>query len=66
MADCYKKLWNLMNDKEIMKKDLSTMVHIGPATITKMGKNVHVTTEVLLKICTTLDYGVDDIMEIVK
>ena len=65
MAVSYKKLWKLLIDKDIKKKDLSAMAGISPATITKMGKNGHVTTEVLLKICTALDCGVDDIMEIV-
>ena len=64
-AVSYKKLWKLLIDKEIKKKDLSSMSGVSPATITKMGKNGHVTTEVLLKICTALECGVDDIMEIV-
>lgn len=49
----------------ISKKDLSTKAGVSPATITKMGKNGHVTTEVLVKICTALDCTLDDIMEIV-
>lgn len=65
MAVSYKKLWKLLIDKDIKKKDLSSMAGVSPATITKMGKNGHVTTEVLLKICTALKCGVDDIMEIV-
>ena len=65
MAVSYKKLWKLLIDKDIKKKDLSTKAGISPATITKMGKGGHVTTEVLLKICTALDCGVDDIMEII-
>ena len=65
MAVSYKKLWKLLIDKEIKKKDLSAMAGVSPATITKMGKNGHVTTEVLLKICTALNCGVDDIMEII-
>ena len=65
MAVSYKKLWKLLIDKDIKKKDLSAKAGVSPATITKMGKNGHVTTEVLLKICTALDCGVDDIMEII-
>ena len=65
MAVSYKKLWKLLIDKDIKKKDLSAKAGISPATITKMGKNGHVTTEILLKICTALDCQVDDIMEIV-
>lgn len=65
MAVSYKKLWKLLIDKDIKKKDLIERAKISPATVTKMGKNGHVTTEVLLKICTALDCQVDDIMEIV-
>jgi DNA-binding Xre family transcriptional regulator len=65
MAVSYKRLWKLLIDKDIKKKDLCSMAGVSPATITKMGKNGHVTTEVLLKICTALDCGIDDILEIV-
>ena len=65
MAVSYKKLWKLMIDKDLKKKELCEKAGISPATITKMGKNGHVTTEVLLKICTTLNCGIEDIMEII-
>ena len=64
MAVSYKKLWKLLIDMDIKKKDLSTKAGISPATITKMGKGGHVTTEVLAKICSALDCGVEDIMEL--
>jgi DNA-binding Xre family transcriptional regulator len=63
MAVSYKKLWKLLIDKEIKKKDLSAIAGISPATITKMGKGGHVTTEVLLKICSALDCRIEDIVE---
>ena len=65
MAVSYKKLWKLLIDKDIKKKDLSSMAGISPATITKMGKGGHVTTEVLVKICAAFGCKVEDIMEIV-
>ena len=65
MAVSYKKLWKLLIDKDIKKKDLSSMAGVSPATITKMGKGGHVTTEVLVKICAALVCSIDDIMEIV-
>ena len=65
MAVSYKKLWKLLIDKDIKKKDLSSMAGVSPATITKMGKGGHVTTEVLLKICVALNCQVEDIMEII-
>ena len=65
MEVSYKKLWKLLIDKDIKKKDLIEKAKISPATVTKMGKNGHVTTEVLVKICTALDCQIDDIMEVV-
>ena len=66
MAVSYKKLWKLLIDKDIKKKDLIEKAKISPATVTKMGRNGHVTTEVLVKICSALDCKVEDIMEIVE
>ncbi len=65
MAVSYKKLWKLLIDKDIKKKDLSAMAGISTATITKMGKGGHVTTEVLVKICAALECKMEDIVEIV-
>ena len=66
MAVSYKKLWKLLIDKDIKKKDLSSMAGVSPATLTKMGKGGHVTTEVLLKICSALNCGIEDVMEIIQ
>ncbi len=63
MSISYKKLWKLLIDKDLKKKDLCAMAGISPATITKMGKNGHVNTEILSKICLALDCQVGDIME---
>ena len=64
MAVSYKKLWKLLIDKDMKKKELCSKAGISPSSLTKMGKNGHVTTEVLAKICGALDCTVDDIMEI--
>ena len=63
MAVSYKKRWKLLIDKDIKKKDLSAKAGVSPATITKMGKGGHVTTEVLLKICSALDCKIEDVVE---
>lgn len=65
MVVSYKRLWKLLIDKDMKKKDLCAKAGISPASVTKMGKNGHVTTEVLVKICSALDCTMDDIMEIV-
>ena len=65
MAVSYKKLWKLLIDKDMKKKDLCAKAGISSASVTKMGKNGHVTTEVLLKICTALNCNIEDIMEVI-
>lgn len=65
MKVSYKKLWKLLLDKDLKKKDLCAMAGITPASVTKMGKNGHVTTEVLQKICIALDCQIGDILELI-
>ena len=65
MAVSYKKLSQLLIDKDMKKKDLCAKAGISSASVTKMGKNGHVTTEILLKICTALDCRIEDIMEFI-
>ena len=64
MGICYKKLWKLLIDKDMKKKELSTIAGISQASITKMGRNGHVSTETLMKICSALGCGIGDIVEI--
>ena len=59
MAVSYKKLWKLLIDKDMKKKDLCAQAGISPASVTKMGRNGHVTTEILLKICTALNCSIE-------
>ena len=65
MAVRYKMLWNFLFDNDIKKKDLCAKAGISSASVTMMGKNGHVTTEILLKICTALDCRIEDIMEFI-
>ena len=64
MAVSYKKLWKMLIDKDMKKKDLCSKAGISTAFVTKMGKGGHVTTEVLAKICAAMDCTLDEIMEI--
>ena len=50
MAVSYKKLWKLLIDKDMKKKDLCARAGISSASVTKMGRNGHVTTEILLNV----------------
>jgi len=65
MAISYKKLWKLLIDRDLKRKDLQKLSGISSASITKLGKNENVNTEILAKICTGLNCDISDIMEIV-
>jgi len=63
---CYNKLWKLLIDKGMNRKDLKRVSGISTTSIAKMGKGENITTDVILKICTALDCGTDDIMEVIE
>lgn len=61
----YKKLWKLLIDKDMKKKDLQAAAGISSASVTKLAKNENVNTEVLQKVCTALSCDISDIMEMI-
>ncbi len=65
MSVCYKKLWKLLIDRDMKKKDLVETAGISTYTINKLNRGDNVTTDVLVKICKALDCSFDDIMEVV-
>ena len=65
MAVSYKKLWKLLIDKDMKKKDLLAAAGISWATITKLSKGENVNTDILVRICTALGCDLGDIMELV-
>lgn len=66
MRITYKRLWKLLIDREMMKKDLLESSKISTVSMAKLGKDQNVTTGVLLKICTALHCDISDIMEVVE
>lgn len=62
----YKKLWKLLIDKDLKKKDLREAAKLSPSLIAKLGRNENVTTDVLMRICHALNCDISDIMEIVS
>ena len=65
MAISYKKLWKLLIDRDMKKKDLMAISGVSQSSVTKMGKNENVNTEVLVRICLALNCDIGDIAEIV-
>ena len=66
MSGCYNKLWKLLIDKGMKKKDLRLATGITTTALAKLGKNEHVSTEILTKICNALDCDLSDIVELVR
>ncbi len=66
MAVSYKKLWKLLIDKDMKKKDLREATGITTTALAKLGRNENVNTEILVKICKVLQCDISDIMEIVE
>ena len=66
MEFSYKKLWKLLIDREMQKKELCALAGISTATISKMTKGENVTTDTLIKICTALQCDITDILELVE
>ena len=66
MSVNYKRLWKLLIDKDLKKKDLAKLANISNTSISKMGRNENVTMDVLVKICSALNCRIEDIVEIVN
>lgn len=65
MKISYKKLWKLLIDREMKKKELAQKAGISNASIAKLGRDENVNTDILLKICVALRCEVADILDII-
>ena len=65
MQISYKKLWKLLIDKDMQKKDLQSDADISWSTVTKMSKDKPVSMEMLLKVCETLKCNIGDIVDFI-
>lgn len=65
MEISYKKLWKVLIDKDMKKKDLQSAAGISWASVTKLSKGETVSMEVLMKICKTLECNIGDIMDLI-
>ncbi len=65
MPISYKKLWDILKNKKMKKKDLQELTGISPTTMAKLGRNESVAIEVLVRICEALRCNVGDIMDFI-
>ena len=66
MKISYNKLFKLLIDKNLKRKDLCKLAQISDATMAKLGKGANVNTEILVRICEALNCDICDIMKIEK
>lgn len=66
MKFSYNKLWKLLIDKKMLKKDLISQTGLNSSTIAKLSKDKQVSMEVLGKICKALNCNVGDIVDFIK
>ena len=59
----YNRLWKMLIDRNMKKRELQEISDVSAASIAKMGRCENVTTDVLLRICEALDCNIEDIME---
>ena len=64
MKITYKKLWKMLIDRDLKKKDLCEMANISSTSVAKMGRNENINTEIIVKICEALKCDISDIAEI--
>ena len=62
----YKKLWKLLIDKKMNKKNLIAVSGVSTASISKLVKGQNIQTDVLCKICKALNCDFCDSMEYIK
>lgn len=65
MGISYNKLFKLLIDRKMKKKDLQELAGLSATTVSKLGKNEFVSMDVIVKICDALKVDVGEIMEVV-
>lgn len=65
MAVSYKKLFKMLIDRDMKKKDFRELTGISSNTVSKLANNENVTMEVIEKICVNMECTVDDILEFI-
>ena len=65
MGVSYKRLWKLLIDKDMKKKDLAAAANISTYTVNKLNRGENVNTDTLVSICKVLGCTFDDIMELI-
>ena len=63
MRISYNKLWKMLIDQNMNKRDLAEKSGVSTASIAKLSKGANISTDVLLKICEAMNCRIEDILE---
>ena len=66
MVVSYDKLWRLLAQRKMTRRDLIRLSGISYSTILNMEKGNNVNLDVLRRICEALHAGIGDVMEFVE
>lgn len=66
LAISYNKLWKLLIDKNMKRKDLKEQAEVSQNIMARLGKNQPVTMETLEKICLVLECNIGDVVDFVR
>ncbi len=65
MGVSYKRLWKLLIDKDMKKRDLKEAANLSPSLMSSLNQDKSVTVNTLSRICEVLNCRIEDIMEFV-
>lgn len=65
MEVSYKKMWKLLIDRDMKKRDLQEVSDISSSSVAKLSKNEYVSMDVLIKVCTALNARIEDVVELI-
>ena len=64
MSFSFNKLWKLLIDNKLKKKDLAVRAKLSPSTLATMSKGGSVSLETLGRICKVLNCNIGDIVDV--
>lgn len=62
----YDKLWRLLKDNKMQKKDLASAAELSSYTMTKLNQNRPVSMDVILRLCKIFHCDIGDVMEVIE
>ncbi|MDD4699958.1 MAG: helix-turn-helix transcriptional regulator [Oscillospiraceae bacterium] len=66
MTISYNKLWNLIRDNKMKKKNLQAAAGISSYMMTKLNRNEPVPMEAMLRLCKLFHCDIGDLMEVAE